>query len=127
MWAFAICKCDSGSPVPDEQATPFHGYACTGRAGNYGAFLVSGSLAQLQAINALPEVYGICLLTTGGVRWGELDNTITPALRTRINIWLAARGYATIPAGWTNRQVVLAVCRRLNPDFDLRYWWVKDQ
>jgi hypothetical protein len=75
--------------------------------------------AQLQAINALPNVYGIAFVTeSDAAHWTELDNVITPAMRTRLNTWLTARGYSTIPAAWTNRRVIMAVFRRLRGDYD---------
>ena len=41
-------------------------------------------------------------------------NTVIPAgVRTRINTWLANRGYQTIPAGWTYKQLLVAIRSRV--------------
>ncbi len=41
-------------------------------------------------------------------------NTVIPAgVRTRINAWLTARGYSTIPAGWTYKQLLVAIRQRV--------------
>lgn len=82
----------------------------------WGAYLVRGTAAQLSALNALTGVVGICTLTAGRP---ELANVITAGVRTKLNTWLTARGYSTIPAGWTNRQVIVAVFQHLKAGFDL--------
>lgn len=117
---FAVVSVSSGAPEIDAQTTPYRGYVHCGGNANWGAYLISGTGAQLVAINALPNVYGICAVTkSGNVIWAELDNTIPAGVRTRLNTWLTARGFATIPAGWTNRQVVRAIFQRLRVDFEI--------
>jgi len=117
---FAIVPIDGAFPAIDRSVTPYNGYILADQVGNYGAYLFSGTGAQLIALNALPNVVGIVAVTQNGdVRWAELDGTITPAVRTKLNTWLTNRGYPSIPAGWTNRQVVDAVFKRINPNFDL--------
>lgn len=100
--------------MPDFGGLPYHGHVLCAHLPNYsfGVYLVSGTLAQLNAINALPNVYALC-------RADEFETVITATRRTRINTWLTARGYPTIPAGWSYRQVVLAVGRRLLEHFDI--------
>jgi len=39
----------------------------------------------------------------------ELDKTIPRRVRLRLNIWLAARGWPTIPAGTTWKQLLVAI------------------
>ncbi len=120
MHGFAICKMAGGLPDIDFEATPVHGYTLGGVVGNFGAYLFSGTAAQLAALNALPQVVVICALTTAGdVRWAELDGKIAEAIRTRLNTWLTTRGYPTIPADCSNRQVVEAIYKRMNDKFDL--------
>lgn len=121
MKAFAIIPMVGGRPDLDPDVVSWHGYTLCAHIGhNWGCYLFSGTAAQLQAINALPHVYGICAVTeSGAIRWAELDNPISPAVRTRLNTWLENRDYPTIPAGWTYRQVILAVYRRVNEWFDL--------
>ena len=129
----AIVDMQNGLPVIG--ATPAN-YALIWQAGNFGLYLFGGTAAQLTALNALATVRGLAAMTDNGVvKWGELDNVITSAHRTKLNIWLTARGYPTIPADWTYRQVVRALIRRLRSfgedtdDFSdsiLMGTWVKD-
>lgn len=119
MKAFGIVSIVNGRP--DIGALGYHGFVLCAHIGqNWGCYIFSGTAAQLQAINALPNVYAICAVTEGGqVKWAELDGVIAPAVRTRLNSWLSARGYPNIPAGWTYRQVVIAIYKRINDVFDL--------
>jgi len=49
----------------------------------------------------------------------QATNT-TAGQRNAINAWLTASGYATVPAGTTSQyDVVLFVCRQVNPAVDL--------
>jgi hypothetical protein len=109
-----------GSPNVDASVTPYTGYVHADSIGGFGAYLFSGTPAQLTALNALPQVIGIVAVSEAGdVKWAELDGVIAAGVRTKLNTWLTARGYPTIPAGWTYRQVVEAVYKRLNARFDL--------
>jgi len=119
MKAFAIIQMTGGAPDIGELS--YHGYVLCAQIGqNWGAYIFSGTAGELTAINALPQVYGICSLAGGRPHLApELDNVIPPGVRTRLNTWLTARGYPTIPAGWTYRQVVLAIFRRMNGIFEL--------
>lgn len=110
--------------IPDTQnfmsGRDFKGFIHCGTLGNFGAYIYSGTPAQLAALDALPTVVGLAVMTeSGNVKWAELDNTITPAHRTRLNTFLTARGLPTIPAGRTYRQVVLAVWDRFYSGFDI--------
>ncbi len=127
-WMFAVCTMEGGSPKIDTSVTPYHGHVLSGQLGQYGAYLFSGTNAQLIALNALPNVIGIVAVTNNGdVHWTELDNTIAAGVRTKLNTWLTNNGKPTIPAGWTNRQVILALFRHLRPSFDWNQDWVKDE
>lgn len=129
MWALGLIKTDGGGiPKLDKTITDFHGYVYIGQIAGWGAYLISGTGAQLTAINALPEAVGIAVMTkdADGTQWKELDSTITAAVRTKLNTWLGNNGYSTIPAGWSNRKVVETVFRRLNPNFDIEKEWVAD-
>ncbi len=117
---FAICRMAGGLPDIDFEATPVHGYTLGGVVGNFGAYLFSGTGAQLTTLNALPQIVGICVMTTtGDVRWAELDGKTATAIRNKLNTWLTTRGYPTIPITWTYRQVVKAIYQRMNNKFDL--------
>ena len=126
MKMFAISTHIGGAPAINTTDpstppyTPCTGWVQCGIVGQYGAYLFSSTAAQLVAINALPNVVGIVAVSESGtVRWAELDGVIAAGVRTKLNAWLTARGYPTIPAGWTYRQVVMAICKRLNAQFDL--------
>jgi hypothetical protein len=116
---FAICRMSGGLPDIDVTVTPVKGWVLCDQVGNQGAYLFSGTAAQLAALNALSQVLGIIAVTQNGARWAELDGVISSAVRTKLNTWLTARGYPNIPADWTYRQVILAVYKRLNNHFDL--------
>jgi len=81
--------------------------------GQWGLYSITGKTADVSAWIAKPTIYPLAYRTrTGQLRWAEQDETIDPAIRTRLNTWLTARGYNTIPAGWTKRQVVQALVDR---------------
>ena len=108
---------DTGSLVVGRD---FKGFVHCGTRGNFGAYLYAGTPAQLAALDALPTVIGLVIMTeAGNVRWLELENTITNARRTRLNTFLTERGLPTIPAGRTYRQVVLTVWDRFFSGFDI--------
>ncbi len=99
---------------------PCRGWVQCGLIGQYGAYIFSGTGGQLIAINALSNVVGIVAVTeSGDIRWGELDGVVTPAIRTKLNNFLTARSLPTIPVGWSYRQILIAVYKRLNPLWSL--------
>ena len=131
MHAYAVIEMAEGKPAVDFAATPVSGYVlAAGPVGGFGLYLVSGTTAQLAALNALTNVWGLVAMgTSGGVHWGQLDTTISTAIRTKLNTWLTAGGYPAIPTGWTYRQVLAALVqhmKRANDDWDLNITWVKD-
>lgn len=108
--------------------TPYTGHVHIGNLNHqWGAYMVSGTGAQLMAINALPKVIGIVAVTEdGGVRWAELDGVIATGVRTKINTWLSNRDYPNIPVGWTYRRIVREVFQRLNNKFDFDWFDVTE-
>jgi hypothetical protein len=42
----------------------------------------------------------------------DFSTVIPVSIRTRINVWLTNRGWANIPAGWTYRQLFVAIKAR---------------
>lgn len=120
MKMFCVIKKSTSDPDLDRTVTPYTGHVYIGEIAGWGGYIVSGTKAQLQAINALPNVYGLAYVTEAeGAHWTELDAAITPAIRTRLNTWLTARSQTTIPAAWTNKQVIMAIFKRMRVDFDL--------
>jgi hypothetical protein len=90
--------------------------------------MVSDTLARLNAADSITGVYGICAMTEAGdLHWAELDNIITAAKRTKINTFLAANGYPTIPAAWTNKQAVIAILKRISAKFELDQFYVEEK
>jgi len=110
--AFAVVTMSGGLPVLTDTTghqLPYNAMALAAHLPDYsyGIYLFSGTAAELTAIQALPTVWRIC--TTA-----ELDDVITSTRRTALNGWLTARGFPTIPAGETYRQVLRAIVQRLN-------------
>lgn len=115
------------SPNIDSVATPYTGYVLCGQVAGWGAYLISGTGAQLLAIDALPGVVGLVAVTeSGDKKWPELDGEIASAVRTKINNWLSNRGWPTIPLGWTYKRVVREIFTRISDRFDLNVFDVKD-
>ncbi len=119
---FAIVSIVGG--VPDtgllQIGTDYKGFVLSDQVGGFGAYLFSGTAAQLLVLNALPSVLGIVGVTEDSVvKWAELDGIITAPVRTKLNVWLVNRGYPTIPLGWSYRQVINTVYQRINAKFDL--------
>jgi hypothetical protein len=131
---YAVARMQAGYPDIDTVATPYHGHVLTGQVGQFGLYLFSGTPAQLAALDALPNVIGLCLLSTtesGGMtvsRWAEVDNNFGAGARTRLNTWLTNNGKPTIPAGWTNKQVIRKLFEHLDSAgvADLDKYFVKE-
>jgi hypothetical protein len=104
----------------DRETTPFVGASTIGFSGDWGVYLIGGSVTQLTAIAALPEVCPICVVTEDSTQhWDELNGVIPSAIRTKMNTWLTAHSYPTIPAGWKYDAIVRFIGRRMRADFDL--------
>ncbi|GAG50803.1 unnamed protein product [marine sediment metagenome] len=124
MKAFVIIPMTDGNP---DIGLPYHGHVFCDRFAGRGAYLISGTGAQLLAIDELPGVIGIVAVTESGeLRWPELDGEIGEAVRAKLNTWLANHGWPTIPEGWTYRRVIVAIYRRFNDRFDLNNFDVDD-
>jgi len=124
---FCLARIEGGDPLIDQRVTPYHGLVHCATVDNWAAYLFSGTGAQLTALAALPaaQLIPICAVTkSGDVKWAELDTTIPSAVRTKLNTWLTNHGQPTIPAGWTYRQVVVAIFTRLHERFDLENFYV---
>jgi len=124
LWA--LCRIEGGDPLIDRSAIPV-GFDHCATVGNWAAYLFSGTAAQLTALAALPNtqlVPIVAVTKSGDVRWAELDGIISSGVRTKLNTWLSNHGQPAIPTGWTYRQVVLAIFRRLHANFDLDGFYV---
>ncbi len=119
---FCLVNCTGGVFPINEKSTPYYGYVAIEnliKIGNWKPYIISGTAAQLAAINALPAVVGLVAVTEAeGIQWPEMEQVVAAAVRTKINIWLTNNGHPTIPATWTNRQMVQAIMKRLNDKFD---------
>jgi hypothetical protein len=107
MRTFAVCQMVGGSPNVDFFTTPVHGYVLAAELPlQWGLYLFSGTPAQMTALNALPQVTGLCTLTEYRFdEWVELDGVITSTVRTQLNTWLTKYSLPNIPAAWTYRRV----------------------
>lgn len=105
--AYCLMKMSSGTPSVDFTETPIRGYVLCDQFKSWGAYMVSGTAAQLTALNSASNVIGICAVTA-------LNNTIAAGVRSALNAKLDEWGYPNIPAGWSYRQVLAAVYKRLN-------------
>lgn len=119
---FAIARMVGGQPDIDQEATPIKGYVLCDQVANFGAYLFSGTGAQLSALDALPQVVGICAVTeNGNVKWAELDGVVAAGVRTKLNTWITNNRHAwpLIPAGTAYRQILQVLYKRFNGKFDL--------
>jgi len=129
MKAFAIIRMSGGQPEINPETHPYHGYVLADviPGTNYGAYLVSGTPGQLQDINSLSHVLGICGVTEdGNIRWAELDGVCAAQTRDRINTWLENHNHPTIPDGWTYRRIIKEIYKRANEHFDLDRFDISD-
>ncbi len=104
--AFAICRMVGG--VPDFSNLPCKGNVLCAKTPDraWGIYIISGTLAQINAINALPQVTGLCAISAPDFdHWAELDGTINPTVRTQLNTWLTKYSLPNIPVNWIYRQV----------------------
>ena len=128
MKAFALIRMEGGLPdLPQalhDSGETFNYTLCDAIPGTgWGAYLCA---ARGPVLLQLDEDYvgfvGIVAVSEdGAVRWGELENPCSEAVRARLNAWLEARSLPTIPPAWTNRQVVRAIYERANARFDLAH------
>jgi hypothetical protein len=72
MKFFCLTRVAGGAPDIGQLGTDYTGHVQVDSVGSWGAYLISGSGAQLTAINALPQVIGIC---SGDREWGEVGES----------------------------------------------------
>ena len=109
MRAYALIRMDGGRPAIGE--LPLRGYCLGASRQDWGMYMIAGTIAQLAAVNALPlsDFVGICTVP-------NIGEVVTPTVRTNLNDWADAEfpSLPTLPAGWTNRQVIIELFQRAN-------------
>lgn len=109
--AVVICKeIQSGASkgAPDI-GTGYRGFVQVGQLpGAYCAYVVTGTPAQLSAIDAHANTLVGALVTEaeGSEKWAELKVQLPAAVRTKINTWRQANGQGNIPVNTTWLQVI---------------------
>jgi len=88
---YAIAKMSNG--MPDLGGLPYYGFVHIGQIGDRGAYLFSGTPAQLSAIAAAEGVIALAERTdTAGERWTERVQDILRARAVKVNEWLSNEG-----------------------------------
>ena len=107
MKAFLVSRMVGG--VPDFSDLPHTGNvlcAKTLTTPQYGIYIVTGTAAQITAINALAQVVPLCAITHPDFdNWPEMDGVINSTVRTQLNTWLTKYSLPNIPSNWIYRQV----------------------
>ena len=106
MKTFLVTQLSGG--IPDFSNLPHTGNVLCAKTDDstWGIYIVTGTSAQLAAINALPQVYGLCSVTADDLfSWPEMAIVLSATVRNQLNTWLAGYGDPPIPANWTYGQV----------------------
>lgn len=133
MQMYAICPVTAGVPGVDLVASPVYGYCfAAGPYKGYGLYQFSGSGAQLLSLANQANCYPLVAMSGPAdnvPKWAELDQPMIAAARTKMNTLLTAAGLTNIPAGWTYRQVLVALAamlKRAGDDWDINSVFVTD-
>jgi hypothetical protein len=109
--ALGIIKETQAGPskgAPD-LSVPYSGFVYVGPLpGNYAVYVITGTGAQLTAIQADANCVAGALITEDGVKWPEMNQPVPAGIRTKINTYRANQGLAPIGAGVTLKQVAQA-------------------
>ena len=107
--ALVICKeIQSGASkgAPDI-GTGYSGFVYVGNLpGAYAAYVITGTGAQLLAIQGHANFLVGVQVTEGADRWAELRATLPAGVRAQINNWRSNNGQGPVPAGTTWLQVI---------------------
>ncbi len=122
--AFVLMRMIGGQPNIDFKETPIHGRAHipTNLPGDWGAFLVSGSGAQLLDLQDLSNVIGIVAVTEDeNTHWGELDGLVDSGIMIKLNNWIGNNhpSWPRVKAVHTYRKIIKELFSRLNINFKL--------
>lgn len=120
MRAFCIIPMEGGAPALPEE-TPVKGYVLGAQHGGFGLYLIAGTKAQMQAVDALPETCGIC--TTA-----QIDDIISSVKRAEINAWKNQHfpSLPDVPADWTCGRIVRYVYGRADQNYHHEVLYIKD-
>lgn len=127
MKAIVICKeIQSGASkgAPDV-GTGYRGFVQIGQLpGAYCAYVITGTPAQLAAIDAHANTLVGAPVTeaAGAEKWAELKVQLPAGVRTKINTYRANNGQGPIPVNTTWLQVI----RQAAPHFDFGNFDVGD-
>lgn len=112
MRAYALIRMEGGQPALGDST--LRGYCLGASRRDWGMYMIAGTGAQLQHVNDLPlsDFVGICTIA-------NIGEVVTPAVRTNLNTWADAKfpSLPTLPAGWTNDQVVRELYQRANAHY----------
>jgi hypothetical protein len=99
--AYCIAKIINGQPVWVDAGLEYRAFALRCKKGHWGIYAISGTGAQLIAIDTHPDVYGICT-------FANVDEVMDATLRVNLNQFILDKGIHEtwqIPVDWTARQV----------------------
>ena len=84
---YAICKMSGGYPMINQEDTPYHGHVlATQFADDWGCYIFSGTPDQMKAIEKLPDVFGVSLLSADSKeKQKELDSKVDKAAKDKVN------------------------------------------
>lgn len=98
----------------------------------HGIYVIAGSTADLQAIDAQPGVVGIGFFASEQLgdtaRWVGLDTPLPDGVRTKLQNYIDNNhpAWGQIPQGVTKKDVLKFVGRKMNPDFDWTSFEIQD-
>lgn len=112
MRAYALLKMEGGRPALGDLT--LRGYCLGASRADWGMYMIAGTVTQLQAVDALPldTAVGICTVPNVG-------EAVPPTVRANLNAWADAEfsSLPTLPAGWTNEQVIRELYQRANAGY----------
>lgn len=125
MRLFAILPMIGGAPDLDPETYPFHGYVLCDAVEGWGAYQLSGTVEEMEAIAAADGVYAICYCSTDeNGEHPELAEAIAVPTRAKLNRFLAPLGWPIIPAGTVNAAAIDQIYKRFNPNFTLSDFYI---
>lgn len=93
------------------------GYSWVGKIGAWNAVLLTTTPARLTTVENAAGNNAVVLVRMTADERGELDIDIDGAAVTKVNTWLANRGYST-EGNDTARQILRRLFRRFSSEFE---------